>query len=68
MVVTVPAGTSRTTFRVNAIQGPFYVYITTRTGLRTLSIISSLTPIATYNYTLEADGRMVGSGTFRTLP
>jgi hypothetical protein len=69
VVVTVPAGTSRTTFRVNAIQGPFYVYnYTTRTGLRTLSIISSLTPNTTYNYTLEADGRIVGSGTFRTLP
>lgn len=69
VVVTVPAGTSRTTFRVNAIQGPFYVYnYTTRTGLRTLSIMSSLTPNTTYNYTLEADGRMVGSGTFRTLP
>ncbi|RZL67815.1 MAG: hypothetical protein EOP29_26960 [Rhodococcus sp. (in: high G+C Gram-positive bacteria)] len=69
VVVTVPAGAGRTTFRVNAIQGPFYVYnYTTRTGLRTLSIISSLTPNTTYNYTLEADGEIVGSGTFRTLP
>lgn len=69
MVVTVLSGASRTTFRVNAIQGPFYVYnYTTRTGLRTLSIMSSLTPSATHNYTLEADGETVGSGTFRTLP
>ncbi|MFF2059971.1 hypothetical protein [Rhodococcus qingshengii] len=68
MVVTVPDGTSRTTFRVTATQGPFYVYnYTTRTGPRTLSIISSLTPNTTYNYTLEADDEIVGSGSFRTL-
>ncbi|MET3953222.1 hypothetical protein ABIE52_000088 [Rhodococcus sp. OAS809] len=39
VVVTVPSGTSRMSFRVHAIQGPFYVCnYTTRTGLRTLSI------------------------------
>lgn len=69
LVVTIPAGTSSTTFRVTATQGPFYVYnYATSTGTRTLSIVSSLTPNTTYNYTLEADGAIVGSGSFRTLP
>lgn len=69
LVVTIPAGTSRTTFRVTATQGPFYVYnYTTRTGLRTLSIVSSLAPNTTYNYTVEADDEIVGSGSFQTLP
>ncbi|MFE4504082.1 hypothetical protein ACFRFQ_29870 [Rhodococcus sp. NPDC056743] len=69
LAVSIPAGTSRTTFRVTATQGPFYVYnYTTRTGLRTLSIVSSLSPNTTYNYTVEADDEIVGSGSFRTLP
>lgn len=69
IIVTIPTGTSRTTFRVTATQGPFYVYnYTTRTGPRTLSIVSSLTPNTSYNYTLEADDEIVGSGSFRTLP
>ena len=69
MVVTIPTGTSRTTFRVTATQGPFYVYnYTTRTGPRTLSIVTSLTPNTSYNYTLEADDEIVGSGSFQTLP
>jgi|GEM_PF-2263602 len=69
LAVTIPAGTRRTTFRVTATQGPFYVYnYTTSTGPRTLSIVSSLTPNTPYNYTLEADDAIVGSGSFRTLP
>ncbi|MGW6659505.1 hypothetical protein [Rhodococcus sp. NPDC055024] len=69
VVVPIPAGISRTTFRVTATQGPFYVYnYTTLTGFRTLSIVSSLAPSTAYNYTLEADGMVVGSGSFRTLP
>ena len=42
LFVTIPSGVSRTTFRVTATQGPFYVYnYTTQTGPRTLSIVSS---------------------------
>lgn len=68
LTVSIPPGTGRTTFRVTAIKGPFYVYnYTTRTGPRTLSIVSSLSPDTTYNYTLEADGTVVESGSFRTL-
>lgn len=69
LAVTIPTGTRRTTFKVTATQGPFYVYnYTTSTGPRTLSIVSSLTPNTPYNYTLEADDAIVGSGSFRTLP
>lgn len=69
LALTIPSGTRRTTFRVTATQGPFYVYnYTTSTGPRTLSIVSSLTPNTPYNYTLEVDDAIVGSGSFRTLP
>lgn len=71
--VNVPAGTSRTTFRVSAsplsTQTGFYLY-TTRTGPITLSLQSSLSPNRLYYYQVESgtNRTVQASGTFTTQP
>jgi predicted esterase len=66
--VDIPVGVRPTTFRVTTLDNEEYWYTyTTLTGKQTLTISNELQPDTEYRYTVEADGSVVASGTFRTL-